>query len=298
MNMINSSVSFYKLNSIAKIPRRSTVNAAGWDLYAIESKNLNPWSRTIIGTGIALEMPDGIYGRIASRSSFALKGLDVGAGVIDPDFHGEVKVLIINNSNNTQVIKEGERFSQIIFEPFHEPKEVLIFKHGKEPEKNCKVSVSPNSSTGSEPINSEFNKSVKVMKTIEQISVHMAKPSDGISKFYLYSDRDVTLQAGERAVYPTNIGLSLPENVYAHLIGSRLLADFGVDVIESIIKKNASKEINIILHNRNNKVHKIVEGLPVAQIHFKSYVNQLKQTTEAPCETSRNASGFGSTGNE
>ncbi|XP_053210241.1 uncharacterized protein LOC128394031 [Panonychus citri] len=295
MSFSSSAIAFYKLNSLAKIPRRSTVNAAGWDLYAIESKKIEPWSRELIGTGLAFDMPKGVYGRIASRSSFALRGLDVGAGVIDPDFHGEVKVLIINNNNVVQTINQGERFSQIIFEPYHEPKEVLIFKHFKNVESHCDIPLTVKR-TKTDSDSKEGDDEENVLKTVEKITVHMAKPSDGVSKFYFYSDRDLFIEPNERVVYSTKIGLSMPDGIYAHLIGSKLLADYGVDVIDTIIKKNSTKEINIIFHNRNNHVYTIVEGIPIAQVHFKSYSSQLDETDEMPAGTSRDASGFGSTG--
>jgi len=54
--------------------------------------------RLPISTGIALTPPEGYFGKLFSRSSLASKGIDVGAGIIDPDYTGEIKVLLINNS--------------------------------------------------------------------------------------------------------------------------------------------------------------------------------------------------------
>ena len=73
--------------------------------------------RILIGTGIAIELPKGVYGRIASRSGLALKkGLDIGAGVIDPDYRGEIKILLFNHSESEYLIKKGDRIAQLIME--------------------------------------------------------------------------------------------------------------------------------------------------------------------------------------
>ena len=62
-------------------------------------------------------IPKGVYGRIAPRSGLAAKHMiDIGAGVIDPDYTGEVKVVIFNHSSNDFIIKEGDKIAQLILE--------------------------------------------------------------------------------------------------------------------------------------------------------------------------------------
>lgn len=68
--------------------------------------------------GIALECPTGCCGRIAPRSSLALRGIDIGGGVIDPDFRGEVKVILVNNGNEPFTINPGDRIGQLVLEKF------------------------------------------------------------------------------------------------------------------------------------------------------------------------------------
>jgi dUTP pyrophosphatase len=71
----------------------------------------------MVSTGIAIGIPNGTYGRVAPRSGLAAKhGIDVGAGVIDPDYTGEVKVILFNNSDNDFEIKKGDRIAQLILE--------------------------------------------------------------------------------------------------------------------------------------------------------------------------------------
>ena len=68
----------------------------------------------LVGTGLAIGLPQGTYGRIAPRSGLASKvGISIDAGVIDRDFIGEIKVLLVNNGPEEFLIKKGDRLAQI-----------------------------------------------------------------------------------------------------------------------------------------------------------------------------------------
>ena len=97
-----------KLKEDAVLPERKTPGAVGYDLFSYEEKKLKANERVLVSTGIAIELPKGVYGRIAPRSGLALKqGIDIGAGVIDPDYRGEIKVLLLNHSRQEYLIKKG-----------------------------------------------------------------------------------------------------------------------------------------------------------------------------------------------
>lgn len=105
------------LNKDAKIPTRGSSFSVGYDLYSSEEKVVEKRQRCMVSTGIAIGIPSGTYGRVAPRSGLAAKyGIDVGAGVIDPDYTGEVKVILFNNSDNDFEIKKGDRIAQLILE--------------------------------------------------------------------------------------------------------------------------------------------------------------------------------------
>ena len=73
----------------------------------------------LVGTGLAFAIPVGNYGRLAPRSGLAVKNsLHVGAGVIDADYRGEVKVLLFNFSDVDFQVNEGDRIAQIIIEKY------------------------------------------------------------------------------------------------------------------------------------------------------------------------------------
>ena len=109
-------MNYKTLSETATLPCRGDPEAAGYDLYSSEATVVEPWSRKLVKTDIALEIPTGYYGRIASRSGLASKGKDVGAGVIDSSYRGEIKVLLINSTSEAFGVGIGDRIAQIIFE--------------------------------------------------------------------------------------------------------------------------------------------------------------------------------------
>lgn len=97
------------------IPQQKTAGAAGYDLSSTVHATLKPGERKLISTGFAWEIPINQVGFIKPRSGLAVKhGLDVMAGVIDSDYRGEVKVLLINHSNSTHMINIGDRIAQMV----------------------------------------------------------------------------------------------------------------------------------------------------------------------------------------
>lgn len=110
-----------KLHPLAQIPKRSNSTDAGADLYSVENVTIPPLSRSLVHTGISLEIPSqSIYGRIAPRSGLALKnGIDVLAGVVDSGYRGEICVVLYNtDKDRIYEVKEGDRIAQIIFEQY------------------------------------------------------------------------------------------------------------------------------------------------------------------------------------
>lgn len=102
------------------LPEYKTEGSAGMDLYAnIEKpKILKPLERALIPTGIFLSIPFGCEGQVRPRSGLALKhGITLAnaIGTIDSDYRGEIKVILINLSNEDFVIDKGDRIAQLIF---------------------------------------------------------------------------------------------------------------------------------------------------------------------------------------
>lgn len=116
-------VQFKKLDPEAVIPTRATPYSAGFDLYALQDTVINPEAGNIlVPTGIAVQLPEGTYGRIAMRSGLAVKQhLVVSAGVIDIDYTGPIAVVVGCTKNmsfgfRNYTIKKGDRFAQLVIE--------------------------------------------------------------------------------------------------------------------------------------------------------------------------------------
>src|SRR4051794_26611050 len=105
-----------KVTPDAKIPQTQTKGAIGLDLHANQEVVIPTKQRVVVPTGIAAEIPRGHYLRVAPRSGLSKKGLDIGAGVIDPDYRGEIKAFVINNSANDVTIEKHDRIAQAILE--------------------------------------------------------------------------------------------------------------------------------------------------------------------------------------
>lgn len=112
-----------KLCYDAIVPTRGSDGAVGYDLYSSEDAIVpNQAGRALVGTGITVVLPTGVYGRVAPRSGLAVKHcINVGAGVIDPDYTGEIKVVLFNHGSNDFEVKKGDRIAQLVLERCETP---------------------------------------------------------------------------------------------------------------------------------------------------------------------------------
>ena len=108
---------FLKMSSKAVIPTRATEHSVGLDFYSPSDYIMPPCSHPQIPTQIKVKIPLGHYGRLASKSGLSMvHQVHVGAGVINPDYTGEVKVLLINAAPCYHYIKKGDPIAQLILE--------------------------------------------------------------------------------------------------------------------------------------------------------------------------------------
>ena len=106
-----------KLCNNAKLPVRGSTGAAGYDLAAAQTAVVPAHGKVLIKTGLSISMPTGCYGRIAPRSGLALKkSIDVGAGVVDEDYRGELGVVLFDFGEDDFKINMGDKIAQLIFE--------------------------------------------------------------------------------------------------------------------------------------------------------------------------------------
>lgn len=112
-----------KLNKNAIIPTRGSEYAAGVDLYACIDKpiEIQPHETVKIGTGLAMELPDGYFGAIFARSGLATKqGLRPAncVGCCDSDYRGDYIVPLHNDTDITQTVIPNERIAQLVIMPY------------------------------------------------------------------------------------------------------------------------------------------------------------------------------------
>lgn len=113
-----------KLRPGAKLPARGSEAAAGADLCACldyDLVSIPPHTTKMIPTGLAMEIPEGLFGAIFARSGIASKrGLRPAncVGVVDSDYRGEVIVALHNDTDLNQMIDNGERIAQLVLLPY------------------------------------------------------------------------------------------------------------------------------------------------------------------------------------
>lgn len=112
-----------KLKPGATVPTRGSKFAAGADLYSAEDADvvIEPSETKFIGTGLAMEIPEGYVGLVYARSGLACKrGLAPAnkVGVVDSDYRGEIKVALHNHGKEAQTVEKGERIAQMVIAPY------------------------------------------------------------------------------------------------------------------------------------------------------------------------------------
>ena len=123
------SLEIARLKESAILPVRATPNAAGMDLFSTETVTIDPGQVCVVGTGIAIMPAPWYAGFVCPRSGMALKHRVTvlnAPGVIDPDYRGEVGVILINLGDEPYLVKAGARIAQLVIVPFASPRIVEV----------------------------------------------------------------------------------------------------------------------------------------------------------------------------
>ena len=124
---MNSTVRFVRLpsNPDLPLPGRGTPQAAGYDIRSAEEEIvLQPGEIRLVSTGLIMELPEGMECQVRPRSGLALKHgitLPNSPGTIDPDYRGEVRVIMQNLGPDPVTLLRGERIAQLVFARFEAP---------------------------------------------------------------------------------------------------------------------------------------------------------------------------------
>jgi dUTP pyrophosphatase len=105
------------------LPEYATVSSAGMDLRAnlAQPVELKPLERSLIPTGLFIQLPEGYEAQIRPRSGLAIKhGISImnAPGTIDADYRGEIGVILVNLSNESFIVHDGERICQMVIAPY------------------------------------------------------------------------------------------------------------------------------------------------------------------------------------
>ena len=116
-----------KIDSEAIIPNYANEDDAGLDLYSAENFILKPGQRRAVETGVKMEIPEGYVGLVWDKSGLALNnGIKTMAGVVDPGYRGEIKIVLINLSNQDFEIKKGQKIAQMLIQKVEHPKIEIV----------------------------------------------------------------------------------------------------------------------------------------------------------------------------
>lgn len=120
---MSTRVKVAKLTTCATMPTKGSKFAAGFDLYSAYEYTIPPHGKVVAKTDLQIQVPAGTYGRIAPRSGLAARHhIDIGAGVVDADYTGNVGVVMFNHDPNKDFyIKKGDRIAQLVCEKIEHP---------------------------------------------------------------------------------------------------------------------------------------------------------------------------------
>ncbi|MEK7496213.1 MAG: dUTP diphosphatase [Patescibacteria group bacterium] len=110
-----------------KTPTYANHDDAGLDLYSAENFVLKPGERRAIETGVKMEIPEGYVGLVWDKSGLAVNdGIKTMAGVVDAGYRGEIKIVLINLSNQNFEIKKGQKIAQMLIQKIEHPKIEIV----------------------------------------------------------------------------------------------------------------------------------------------------------------------------
>ena len=110
-------------------PARTRAGDAGYDLRAVEPFTLSPGERAVVPTGVAVALPPGVAGLVTPRSGLAAShGISVvnGPGLIDPNYRGEIRVVLVNLGDARFEAVAGDRIAQLVLVPFVAPEAYVV----------------------------------------------------------------------------------------------------------------------------------------------------------------------------
>ena len=126
MDSVHDILRYKKLSKHATAPTRATAGSVGYDLYSAVGITLSVGCCVLAATDIALQCPKGVYPRVAPRSGMACRFTDVGTSMVDIDYTGNVKVVMMNHSEQDIEVAQGQRIAQFVLTRYEVPETVEV----------------------------------------------------------------------------------------------------------------------------------------------------------------------------
>jgi len=206
-----AAIQVMKMASKATLPTRGSRFSAGHDLYALEAVLIPAQGQKLVGTGIVIGIPQGTYARIAPRSGLAYqKTIGIGGGVIDADYTGEVKVIMMNHGKKSYQVQEGDRIAQMIIEKLEMSDMMEV--------DNLQITDQGNKEFGS------MNLSPKRSIAVEQVQLIMYQLYAESRENRLFSENDIG----------RNPWLLQEVMVSSSMISKALLQEYELDLLEEV----------------------------------------------------------------
>ena len=243
-------------------------NMVTFEIYIYSFFNESYLDKCLVPTGVKLALPKGTYGRVAPRSGLAFNHhIDVGAGVVDEDYRGEVKVLLFNFGENDYKVKPGDRIAQLVCQEISSTTEM--------PEPREEV--------------------VEVHRDNEDVKL---PTKEGVGMI-VYSDETGEVPARGFKSFTTGIQIAIPPGYYGRAAPITSLAvDHSIEVYAGVIDEDYRGDIKVLLFNSSDTPYEVKKGDAIIQIICEKVASCTFEEVEELTETTRGEGGFGSTGTD
>ncbi|XP_064548591.1 uncharacterized protein dUTPase [Drosophila montana] len=295
---------FAKLTEHALDPQRGSERAAGLDLRSAYELKVPARGKAIVKTDLQVQLPEGSYGRVAPRSGLAVKNfIDVGAGVVDEDYRGNLGVVLFNHSDTDFEVKPGDRIAQFICERIFYPELEQVDKLD-----DTERGEAGFGSTGVEELPGAKQQIVsaktptdnKCVLRFAKLTEHALEPQRGSEKaagLDLRSAYDQIVPARGKAIVKTDLQVQVPEGSYGRVAPrSGLAVKSFIDVGAGVVDEDYRGNLGVVLFNHSDTDFEVNRGDRIAQFICELIFYPEPKEVDKLDDTERGDAGFGSTG--
>jgi len=293
-----------RLRAEAAMPVRGSEHAAGFDLAAAEEAVVPAGGKAIVKTGLAIAIPAGTYARIAPRSGLAAKKMiNIGAGVVDYDYRGEVGVVLFNHGSEDFAVAAGDRIAQLILEkvsmvPCTEVQTLDDTARGSGGFGSTGIEAS-NGYSKTRPKPEAIQTEVMQVLRLNPRATLPVRGTEDAAGFDLSAVEELVVPAGGKAIVKTGLAIAIPANTYARIAPrSGLAAKKMIHVGAGVVDYDYRGEVGVVLFNHGAEDFPVQSGDRVAQLILEDISMAGCVEVQSLDDTQRGAGGFGSTGVE